>query len=132
MGIRAYEELAARPGDRPKGRANRGAAIRAGDLGPAIWRANQLPAHCWLAYTRANPKDVVVRSRRYLMNGLMDGLIAGHLAESTVSCTPIDASPDLYACATGECGGMNDQHGISGTHTLPRVVNAGEEGLGHG
>jgi hypothetical protein len=66
------------------------------------------------------------------MNGLMDGLIAGHLVETTVSCTSIDASPDLYACATGEGGGMNDQHGISGTHTLLSVVNAGDEGLGLG
>jgi len=64
------------------------------------------------------------------MNGLMDGLIAGHLVGTAVSCTPIDARPDLYACATGEGGGMNDQHGISGTPT--HLVNAGEEGLGHG
>jgi|SRR5580693_8804677 hypothetical protein len=66
------------------------------------------------------------------MNELMDGLIAGHLAESLVSCTPIEAGPDLYACAIGQGGGMNDQHGISGTHTLLSVVNAGKEGLGHG
>jgi hypothetical protein len=67
-----------------------------------------------------------------MMNGLMDGLIAGYLVEITISCTPIDASPDLYACATGNGGGMNDQHGISGTHTLLSLVNAGEEGLGLG
>ena len=68
-----------------------------------------------------------------MMNGLMDGLIAGgHLAKTTISCTPTGASPELYACATGEGRGMNDQHGISGTHTLLSVVNAGEEGLGHG
>jgi hypothetical protein len=70
------------------------------------------------------------------MNGLagdvMDGLIAGHLVATTVSCTPSDASPDLYACASGEGGRMNDQHRISGTHTLLSAVNAGEKSLGHG
>ena len=81
---------------------------------------------------QADAKDGIAGQRRYVMNGLMDGLIAGHLAETTVSCTPIDASPDLYACATGEGGGMNDQHGISGNHTILSVVNAGEEGLSHG
>jgi len=64
------------------------------------------------------------------MNGLMDGLIAGHLAGTAVSCTPIEAGPELHACAAGEGGGMNDQHGISGTHAY--LVNAGKEGLGHG
>src|SRR5580700_9938861 len=85
---------------------------------------------------QANAEDGVVGSRRCPMNRLagdvMDGLIAGHLVETTVCCTPISAGPDLYAGATGEGGGMNDQHGISGSLTLLSVVNAGEEGLGHG
>ena len=50
--VRRLRGIGRRPGNRPKGHANRDAALRAGDLAPAIRRADQLPVHCWLAYTR--------------------------------------------------------------------------------
>ena len=50
--VRRVRGIGRRPGDSPKGHANRGAALRAGDLAPAIRRADQLPVHCWLPYTR--------------------------------------------------------------------------------
>jgi hypothetical protein len=68
-----------RPGDRPKGRANRDAALRAGDLGPAIWRAGSTSGALLAGIYQADAKDGVARPRRYVMNGLMDGLIAGYL-----------------------------------------------------
>src|SRR5271166_1247540 len=77
------------PGDRP-----RAARIEARPLGQVIWLQlswGGLTSGALLAGVyRADTKDGVVGWRRYLMNGLMDGLIAGYLVETTVSCTPID------------------------------------------
>ncbi|MGH3259877.1 MAG: hypothetical protein ACRDOU_31515 [Streptosporangiaceae bacterium] len=50
--------------------------------------------------------------RRYLMDGLMDGLIAVRLLETAVSYLLACGSPDLHACAAGEGGGVNNQYGI--------------------
>jgi hypothetical protein len=87
----------------------RAARIEARPFGQVIWLQlswGGLTSGALLAGVyQAEAKDGVVGSRRYLMNGLMDGLIAGHLVETAVSCTPIDAGPDLYACATGRAEG---------------------------
>src|SRR5271169_4597545 len=71
----------------------------------------------------------VVRWRRYLMDGLMDGPIAVRLVETAVSCLLAGGSPDLHACAAGEGGGVNDQYGISGSRSRLSLVDALEEGL---
>jgi hypothetical protein len=71
-----------------RGRANRGAALRAGDRAPAILGGLTSGAPLAGVY-QADAKDAVVRSRRYLMNGrrsrLPRQLDAGPL-EPLISC----------------------------------------------
>jgi hypothetical protein len=50
--VRRLRGIAAAQATDPKGHENRGVALRAGALAPAIRRADQLSVHCWLAYTR--------------------------------------------------------------------------------
>jgi hypothetical protein len=80
---------------------------------------------------QADPEDAVIRARRYLMDGLMDGVIDrlmdGRAVDTEVSSLLAESSLEPHPRAAGEGGGVNGQDGSSGSRYLLRLVDAREE-----
>ena len=80
---------------------------------------------------QADPEDAVIRARRYLVDGLMDGVIDhlmdGRAVQTAVFSLPAESSPEPHPSGRLSIGGMpagqrRNEHISAGSATMHQVT----------